>query len=404
MSSTGNISGGGGEQWAWLGLLKWTLAHQDGTRPSEESPTMMSDEDKAFLEKVMAEGIIDESERMKFILKEFAKAMEYYKNNTSREQLPTTEEKEEEPPAPPPDEDDLVDLLQELRDIVEQVDYARGFVNLRGCSYLLGSISAMTTTTEVAATTTPSFVPVVPNGVRNICLGILATLAQNNPPVQKVLLELGAIKILSDIFSLGEGGEVLATPPSTKTKIMQALSAIVRCYDLAEAVFEELPQAPLLMMQGLCSENASLRNKTLFFLGAFLTSDNATPARADKFRHAIAIIADTDSRYLRDDGNNDGDNYYSDAVAIQLRESAVALLRQLLERRFAIALLLQRKQHLASLGIQRIQKLRKAEGEEAELTKTELTQWESFLVHLARAEPPEEEIVDGGGGGGGEKN
>merc|ERR1712224_777682 len=198
-----------------------------------------------------------------------------------------------------------------------------------------GAISATATTTTEAATTTTtsSLVPVVPERVRNICLGIIATLAQNNPPVQKELLELGAIKILSDIFSLGEDGEVPATPPSTKTKIMQALSAIVRCYDLAEAVFEELPQAPLLMVQGLRSDNASLRTKTLFFLGAFLTSDTATPARADKFRHAIAMIADTNSQYLRDDDNNDGGNDYADAVAIQLRESAVALLRQLLERR-----------------------------------------------------------------------
>jgi len=77
-------SAGGGEKWAWLGLLKWTLAHQDGTVPSEESPTMMSDEDKAFLEKVMAEGIIDECDRMKFILQQFSNAMEYYKNRSER--------------------------------------------------------------------------------------------------------------------------------------------------------------------------------------------------------------------------------------------------------------------------------------------------------------------------------
>merc|ERR1711933_579689 len=101
-------------------------------------------------------------------------------------------------------------------------------------------------------------------------------------------------------------------------------------------------------------------------------------------------MGDTDSRYLRDD-----ENY--DAVAIQLRESAVSLLQQLLERRLAIALLLQRRQHLASLGVQRIQKLRNAKGEEAEFTKSELMQWESFLVQLARAEPPEEKIASGGG-------
>jgi hsp70-interacting protein len=344
-------SSGGGEQWAWLGLLKWTLAHQDGTIPSSESPAikMMSDEDRAFLEKVMSEGIIDEGERMKFILQEFSKAMEYYKHATSQQGANTTvaaEEKEEQPPAPP-NEDDLENLLQELRDIVEQVDFARGFVNLKGCNYLLGAISAMTTTTTTS-------VPVVPTEIRNMCLGILATLSQNNPPVQKELLELGAIKTLSEIFLL----DISATPLSTKTKIMQALSAIVRCYDFTEAIFEQLPQAPFLMVQGLSSDpsvaNASLRAKTVFFLRAFLASDNGTPARANKFRHAIAMIADTDSQYLNS-GNGDE---VVDVVAIQLRESAIALLQQLLERRLAVTLLLQRKQHLASLGIQRIQQLR----------------------------------------------
>jgi len=376
-------SSGGGEQWAWLGLLKWTLAHQDGTRPSSESPaiTMMSDEDRAFLETVMAEGIIDEGERMKFILQEFSKAMEYYKHTASSS---SSSSSSSTTPAPP-NEDDLEELLQELRDIVEQVDYARGFVNLKGCHYLLGSISAMTTTTTTTTSTTS--VPVVPTEIRNMCLGILATLAQNNPPVQKELLELGAIKTLSEIFLLDD------TPLSTKTKIMQALSAMVRCYDFTEAVFEELPQAPLLMVQGLSSDpsvaNASLRAKTLFFLRAFLASDNGTPARANKFQHAIAMIADTDSQYLNSSSNSgNGDDF----VAIQLRESAIALLQQLLERRLAVTLLLQRKQHLASLGIQRIQELRAATGEEAELTSVELQLWEAFLIQLARTEPKEEVI------------
>jgi len=381
MPPAGTSSGDGNKQWAWLGLLKWTLAHQDGTVPSSESPTMMSDEDKAFLEKVMSEGIIDESERMQFVLKEFSNAMEYYKQRASSSQQTAAEEKEDQPP---PDEDDLEDLLQELRDIVEQVDYARGFVNIKGCNYLLGAISA---------TTTPSSSePVVPNRLRNMCLGILATLAQNNPPVQKELMELGAVKILSDIFLL----EMSLTPLSTKIRTMQALSAMVRCYDLTEAVFEQLPQAPLLMVRGLSTDpsisNASLRSKTLFFFSAFLTSDTATRGRANTFRHAIAMIADTDSLYLK---GSDDDQDNLDGVAIQLRESAISLIQQLLERRLAVTLLLQRKQHLVSLGIQRIQQLRSARGEEAEFTSVELKHWESLLVQLARSEPEEETVIAG---------
>eukprot|EP00536_Pseudo-nitzschia_multiseries_P007611 jgi/Psemu1/305060/fgenesh1_kg.181_\ len=257
-----------------------------------------------------------------------------------------------------------------------------------------------------------------------MCLGILSTLAQNNPPVQKELVELGAIKTLSEIFLLDTNADtktntntdtdtsvaVTVTPLSTKTKIMQALSAIVRCYDLTEGVFEHLPQAPVLMVHGLSTDpavsNTSLRTKTLFFLRAFLTSDNSTPARAHKFRHAVAMIADTDSLYLTDNNNNNNNNKASDNkasaevgssdyAAIQIRESAVSLLQQLLDRRFASALLLQRKQHLASLGVQRIQHLRNVKGDEADSTRVELQHWETFLGSLARAKPEEEPTTGG---------
>merc|ERR1719281_332158 len=104
------------------------------------------------------------------------------------------------------------------------------------------------------------------------------------------------------------------------------------------------------------------------------------------------MIADTDSPYLKNDPNGSSNGNF-DVVAIQLRESAISLIQQLLERRFAVTLLLQRKQHLVSLGIQRIQELRSARGEEAEFTRVELQHWESLLVRLARAEPEEEEVV-----------
>merc|ERR1712188_192573 len=193
----------------------------------------------------------------------------------------------------------------------------------------------------------------------NQCLGIIATLAQNNPPVQKQFLELGAIKILSDLFlQLQRGRESTPSCLSTKTKIMQALSAIIRGYDLTESVFEELPQAPFLMREGLSTDptvsNASLRMKTLFFFKAFLTSDNATNARATTFQDAITMIIAGDrgsEYYLSDNSNTDG-------VHQQLRELAIALLSQLLERRLVVTLLLQHKHHLAALGVHRIQSLR----------------------------------------------
>ncbi|MGK3735159.1 MAG: hsp70-interacting protein [Bacillariaceae sp.] len=396
---------GGGDPWAWLGLLKWTLAHSDGTKPSDPAK-IMSDEDRAFLEMVMKEGIIDENERMKIILEEFSKAMEYYKIQAERltkidedqndddddDDVAEKEEEEKEKDAesssqPIPNDEALEELLQELRDIVEQVDYARAFVSLKGCSFLLGAISAMSSSSSSSSSSLSSSsapTPIIPEPIRNICLGILSTLAQNNPPVQKELLEIGALKTLSDMFLLDSS----TTSLSTKTKIMQSVSAIVRNCDLTEAVFEQLPQAPVLMVQGLSSDpevsNVSLRTKTLFFLRAYLTSDNATPERAKTFSYAIALVADP--QYLNDNGEDDG-------AAITLRESSIALLQQLLERRMAVTLLLQRKNILASLGVERIKNMRALTGDDADRTKEELHLWETFLVLLARTEP-EEEILD----------
>ena len=392
---------GGGDPWAWLGLLKWTLAHSDGTKPSDPAK-MMSDEDRAFLEMVMKEGIIDENERMKIILEEFSKAMEYYKSQADKltkideeqnddDDVAEKEEEEKEKDAesssqPIPNDEALEELLQELRDIVEQVDYARAFVSLKGCSFLLGAISAMSSASSSlsSSSSAPAPAPIIPEPIRNICLGILSTLAQNNPPVQKELLEIGALKTLSDMFLLDSA----TTSLSTKTKIMQSVSAIVRNCDLTEAVFEQLPQAPVLMVQGLSSDpevsNVSLRTKTLFFLRAYLTSDNATPERAKTFSYAIALVADP--QYLNDNGEDDG-------AAITLRESSIALLQQLLERRMAVTLLLQRKNILASLGVERIKNMRALTGDDADRTKEELHLWETFLVLLARTEP-EEEILD----------
>lgn len=162
----------GADPWGWLGLLKWSLSYTDGTRSSGDiSP--MSKEDREFLEKVMSEGIIDENKRMKVILEDATKAMEYYRSKTMGEK---------EIGDPPISDDDLEDLLQELRDIVEQIDYARAFCSLQGLPFLIGCIEERKG---------------VPEKIRMMCTGILSTVCQNNPPVQKQLLEAGAIKSLS---------------------------------------------------------------------------------------------------------------------------------------------------------------------------------------------------------------
>lgn len=331
--------------WAWTGLLKWSLNYMDGTRDtSDVSP--MSEEDKAFLEKVMSEGIVDEAERMKFILTEATNAMEYYRSNVGD---------------PPITEEALEELLQELRDIVEQIDYARAFCSLQGLPFLLGCIQQEE----------------VPVSIRQVCLGILSTLGQNNPPVQQQLLEMGAIKTLSDLFFDTQ------TTNATKTKIMQTLSSIVRNHELAENVFEQLPQSPSLFLEGLnpTTASVSLRTKSIFFLRALVTSDLATSARLRTFEGAIMLVVDTCLLTVDDETNT---------TSLELREMAIALVEKLLmDKKGGVKILLRRKDELVRIGVKRISSLRTLSGDDRELAQTELESWENVMVLLSRAEPEE---------------
>lgn len=377
------------DPWAWLGLLKWTLNQQKYDTEADpdfsdakEPPVPMSDEDKAFLEKVMKEGLVNEGDRMKDILLEFATAMEGYQKNGGGADAVAGQDDD--------DEQHLQDLLLELRDIVEQIDYAQAFVNIKGLHYLLGAIQ------QTSA---------VPQSIRNSCLGLVSTLAQNNPPVQKALLELGALKTFSDLFldaiqapledddAEVDAAAVAATTSTYLTKLMQAMSATVRDYNVSESVFEHLPQAPSIMAEGLAWNNGGkdsdstfadpVHSKTLFFLSALLSSDSATTERANLFSQAVqAIVTPPYARYL------------DHPTSVLLRESSVGLLRQLLERKFATSLVWPQKQNLAALGVQRIRILR-AEISQAQEAKEEefasdqeLKDWESALLLLARMEAP----------------
>ena len=54
----------------WLGLLKWSLAHTDGTSETESRP--MKPEDVAFLTTVMEELVADEPKRLKDMMMDIA--------------------------------------------------------------------------------------------------------------------------------------------------------------------------------------------------------------------------------------------------------------------------------------------------------------------------------------------
>lgn len=354
MSSSTDGGSSQNNLWAWLGLLKWSLQYSDGTRPDESSENMtpMSEEDKAFLEAVMREGIIDENVRMKTILTDVTEKLSKWK------QEPYTQAEEEE----------VEEFLQELRDIVEQIDYARAFAALKGLDFLLGCVGERER---------------VPRSTRLMCLGLLATLAQNNPPVQKDLLELGAIRTLSDLFFVeDEHASETDADGQLRARILQAISAIVRSNEVAESIFCHLEQAAPLLERRLGVGNdrtavstttpLALRKRALFFLRALVTSDSSTRERVRQFGTCIGFVAD----HMLDDAVEE---------SAEVREMALAMIEQILEQKKSVNVILDRRDAIASLGVRRVSALRGLTGEERDYALVELELWERVLVLLARA-------------------
>lgn len=350
---------------AWLGLLKWSLAYSDGTKPSDENIKQMSKEDIAFLESVMKDGIIDEGERMKVILKDLTDSLETMLGDGSNS---TVEIEHQEEKRKELDEDDMLELMQELRDIVEQIDYARAFMAMGGLPFLLGCASSA-----------------APKAIKKSALSILSTMCQNNPPVQLSLLEHGHMPPLIQLFfdyTPGNNGSS-AGDDSMREKVVQALSASIRGHSVAEHVFCQNEHGRLMLQLGLRMQqpentpSAQLRKRSLFLLRAILTSDDANDERLKQYQSMISYIC---THEINEEWENDA----------EIREMSLSLLSQLLAskeppHKVATDTILSHKSQIGSFGVKRIDCIRKMEegSEEREYASLELEKWERIMVALA---------------------
>jgi len=133
-----------------LNLLKWSLSQSDGTSPSEATP--MTEQDRKWLAEVMRESVKDDASRLLEIYKSFLVAIE----NGFKDVQPT----------------DLLSLIEELRDITEQIDMAQIFVKYGGINALVHFIQSES-------------IPII---VRSNAASAIGTLAQNNLKVQEEFL------------------------------------------------------------------------------------------------------------------------------------------------------------------------------------------------------------------------
>ena len=339
MSSSGAEQGGP----QWLGLLKWSLNYVDGTRPSDESLKPMSAEDKAFLERVMTDGIVNPGKRMKELLHQLTELLSNFCSSESS----TSDEKEE---------DSMMILLEELRDIVEQIDYARDFVKMNGLPFLLGLASDDS----------------IPSDIRKQCLRVLSTLAQNNPPVQQaLLLDCGALDQLCELYSQVTKQDENGT---FRTLVVQALSCMIRGYELGEESFCNNVSCQTLINHAISvtEEPIHLKRKLLFLLRALVTSDYSSNQRIQNFDAAIQ-----------------GTVNFLEIDDWELRVATLSLLVQILQQRHRVDGVMSQKGRIVFILASRVETLR-ASDDETSLEELELS--EALIVELAK--DPSDIIVD----------
>ncbi len=365
------------DNWAWLGLLKWSLTYVDGTVPSEDSPNFqeMSAEDKKFLEEVMQNGVINEGDRMQTILNQCVAYLDSLKDKGAKGSQNKDKNIGTSGADPLPSEDEVKDLLIEVQEIVGQIDFAKSFAAMGGIPFLIGCASQTKT---------------VPQSIRAACLAVLGTLCQNNPSVQYSMLEQGTIPKLIDIYFaeyINSDNDEGISPP-VQVRAVQAMSCFIRNHDIAEKIFcmNQEGRKMIDCALGLYSQpqqtlsdtrvpvpipSSSLKSKALFFLQALITSDTSDEERVRSFAAPIQYIA---SKYL--DPNIETDP--------NIRETALSMLTRIMEQKKSVNSILDMKSSLVGLGVQRVAAMRALEGEEKEYAEEELRLWEKLIMELSR--------------------
>lgn len=235
----------------WLGLMKWSMKYSDGTAPSEFKE--IKKEDREFLEKVLKEGVIDETERMRDILRILRgehPSVVFAKDDDDDETKQQVEDATEEELADYKDA-----LLDELLTRVDQIDNAMNFVKMQGLAVLRDVVQQ----NDRAST-------------RALAAEVASVVVQNNPFCQDAAVEGGLVEVL---VALARDADA-----TCRAKALLAISCLVRHHPAAEARFLDDATGGLRILESfLQAEDIRLQRKALFFVRYLVRSSDAT-ARA----------------------------------------------------------------------------------------------------------------------------
>lgn len=198
----------------WDGLLKWSIANSDGTRPTRN----LSEEDRKWFMEAMQVQTIDVVKRMKEI--------------TLVMQTPEQVLKEQGvTPA------DIEDMLDELQEHVESIDMANDLHSIGGLVPLLGYLKNSHA------------------NIRAKAADVVTTIVQNNPRSQQLVMEANGFEPLISNFS--------SDPDVTvRTKALGAISSLIRHNKPGITAFR-LANGYAGLKDALASENVRFQRKAL---------------------------------------------------------------------------------------------------------------------------------------------
>ncbi|GER54381.1 Hsp70 nucleotide exchange factor FES1 [Striga asiatica] len=164
----------------WEGLLKWSLAHSDGTN---SSPNLSEEDRKWFMEAMQAQTV-DIVKRMKEI--------------TLVMKIP--EQVLESQGVTP---QDIEDMLDELQEHVESIDMANDLHSIGGLVPLIDYLKNSHA------------------NIRAKAAEVISTIVQNNPRSQHLVMEVNGLELLLSNFTSD-------TDVTVRTKSLGAISSLIR--------------------------------------------------------------------------------------------------------------------------------------------------------------------------------
>ncbi|KAJ0713884.1 putative armadillo-like helical, nucleotide exchange factor Fes1, TOG domain-containing protein [Helianthus annuus] len=198
----------------WDGLLKWSIAHSDGTG----NPRNLSEEDRKWFMEAMQAQSIDVVKRMK----EITLVMQTPDNVLEEQGVTAT---------------DLEDMLDELQEHVESIDMANDLHSIGGLTPLLKYLKNSHA------------------NIRAKSAEVVSTIVQNNPRSQQLVMDANGMDPLLSNFTSDDDVTV-------RTKALGAISSLIRHNKPGIAAFR-LANGYAALKDALSSESVRFQRKAL---------------------------------------------------------------------------------------------------------------------------------------------